>query len=295
MLSILIPTFNYNVYPLVIELHKQCLDCGIEFEVIVIDDSSNEFQEENKKINSLTNCVFEILNKNIGRSAIRNLLARKAKYTNLLFLDADTFPANNSFITNYLKHINTEQKIVYGGILYAKEKPSQSQLLRWIYGKSREALNVETRNANPYLSFLTLNFLIKKSIIEKITFNESIPNLRHEDTLFSYNLKQRKIKILHIENPVYHLGLDDFEFAIKKENESIAALKYLIVNKLLPPDYVRLSKIFSKIKKLKVVFVFAYFYKITRFTFLKNLSSNNPSLFIFDLYRLGYLCMLENK
>jgi hypothetical protein len=295
MLSILIPTYNYNVYPLVLELHKQCTDCEIKFEIISLDDYSKGFQIENQKINSIANCSFEILNKNIGRSAIRNLLAGKATYTNLLFLDADTFPANNSFITNYLKHINTEEKIVYGGILYKKEKPPKSQLLRWFYGKSREALSVEARNTNPYLSFLTLNFLIKKSIIEKISFNEIIPNLRHEDTLFSYNLKQRKIKISHIENPVYHLGLDDFEVAIKKENESITALKYLIDNKLLPPDYVRLSKIFLTIKKLNIVFVFAYFYKITRLPFLKNLSSESPSLFIFDLYRLGYLCMLENK
>jgi hypothetical protein len=269
MLSILIPTYNYNVYPLVLELHKQCTDCEIEFEIISLDDYSKGFQIENQKINSITNCSFEILNKNIGRSAIRNLLARKATYSNLLFLDADTFPANNNFIPNYLKHINTEEKIVYGGILYKKE--------------------------NPYLSFLTLNFLIKKSILEKVSFNESIPNLRHEDTLFSYNLKQRKIKISHIENPVYHLGLDDLESAIKKESESITALKYLIDNKLLPPDYVRLSKIFLTIKKLNIVFVFAYFYKITRLPFLKNLSSESPSLFIFDLYRLGYLCMLESK
>ncbi|WP_281323526.1 glycosyltransferase [Flavobacterium aestivum] len=295
MLSILIPTYNYNIHSLVLELHKQCTNCKIEFEIISLDDHSKESQVENQKINSITNCSFEILDKNIGRSAIRNLLARKAIYTNLLFLDADTFPVNNSFISDYLKHINTEEKIVYGGILYKKEKPAKNQLLRWFYGKSREALSVEDRNTNPYLSFLTLNFLIKKSIIEKVSFNESLPNLRHEDTLFSYNLKQKEIKISHIQNPVYHLGLDEFEVAIQKESDSIIALKYLIDNKLLPPDYVRLSRIFTKLKRLNIVFVFSYFYKITRLLFLKNLSSKNPSLFIFDLYRLGYLCMLENK
>jgi cellulose synthase/poly-beta-1,6-N-acetylglucosamine synthase-like glycosyltransferase len=294
MLSVLIPTYNYNVFPLVLELQKQCLECKITFEILVFDDGSKLFLDKNQKINSLENCRFEVLEKNIGRSAIRNLLAKKAKFNSLLFLDADTIPIHNVFIKNYIAQINEEEKIVYGGIEYPKEKPNKSQILRWKYGNSREALSVEKRKENPYLSFLTLNFLIHKTIFEKVSFNETIPNLRHEDTLFSYNLMHKKVKLIHIDNPVYHLGLDDFEVAIKKENESILGLKYLIDHKLLPSDYVRLSKIAAEIENLKLNFAFAFFYKITKPIFLKNLSSNNPSLFVFDLYRLGNLCSLKN-
>ncbi len=295
MLSLLIPTYNYNVVPLVLELQKQCLECNIIFEILVFDDGSKLFHDENKKINSFENCRFEVLEKNIGRSAIRNLLAKKAKFNSLLFLDADTIPVHNYFIKNYIAQINEDEKVVYGGIKYQKEKPKKSQILRWKYGNSREALSVEKRQENPYLSLLTLNFLIHKNIFKKVSFNETIPNLRHEDTLFSYNLKQQKIKILHIENPIFHLGLDDFEVAIKKENESILGLKYLIDHGLLPTDYVRLSKIAAKIKKLKLNFAFVLFYKTTQSIFLKNIASNNPSLLIFDLYRLGNLCNLNPK
>lgn len=295
MLSILIPTYNYNVVPLVLELQRQCLECNINFEILVFDDGSKEFLDENQKINNFENCRFEKLEKNIGRSAIRNLLAKKAEFNSLLFLDADTIPIYNHFIKNYIAHINGDEKVVYGGIKYQKEKPKKSQILRWKYGISREALPVEKRQENPYLSLLTLNFLIHKTVFEKVSFNETIPNLRHEDTLFSYNLMEQKIKIIHIENSVYHLGLDDFKVAIKKENESILGLKYLIDHELLPKDYVRLSKIASKIEKLNLNFAFALFYKITRSIFLKNIASNNPSLFIFDLYRLGNLCNLNSK
>jgi hypothetical protein len=295
MLSILIPTYNYNVYPLVLELQKQCLECEIMFEILVQDDGSKLFLDENQEINSLKNCRFEVLEKNTGRSAIRNLLAKKAKFNSLLFFDADTIPIKNHLIKNYIEQINEEEKIVYGGIEYQKEKPVKSQILRWKYGHSREALTVEKRKKNPYLSLLTLNFLIHKNIFDKVSFNETIPNLRHEDTLFSYNLMQQKIKIIHIANPVFHLGLDDFEIAIKKENESILGLKYLIDHKLLPTDYVRISKIATRIDKLKLNFSFAFFYNISRFIFLKNLSSKNPSLFIFDLYRLSYLCKLNSN
>ncbi|WP_310558206.1 glycosyltransferase [Flavobacterium sp.] len=295
MLSILIPGYNYNVVALVLELQKQCLECNINFEILVFDDGSKLFLDENQKINSLEKCSFKVLEKNIGRSAIRNLLAKKTKFDSLLFLDADTIPIHNNFIKNYISQINEDEKIVYGGIQYQKGKPNKSKVLRWKYGNSREALSVEKRQQNPYLSLLTLNFLIHKNIFATVCFNETIPNLRHEDTLFSYNLMQQKIKIIHIENPVFHLGLDAFEVAIKKENESLLGLKYLIDRELLPSDYVRLSEIAAKIDKMKLNFVFALFYKITMPLFLKNLSSNNPSLFIFDLYRLGNLCNLYSK
>ena len=61
MLSILIPTYNYNVVPFVMELRKQCLECNIIFEILVFDDGSKLFLDENQKINSFENCRFEVL------------------------------------------------------------------------------------------------------------------------------------------------------------------------------------------------------------------------------------------
>lgn len=295
MLSILIPTYNYIIYPLVLELHKQCLNSGIVFELIAMDDASVIVSAENEKINTLEYCYYEVLSTNIGRSKIRNLLAGKANYDWLLFLDADVFPKNKNFILNYIDQLNDEAKLVNGGLVYPDEKPEKSKLFRWIYGKNREALDYKTRQKNPYLSSLSLNFIIHKSIFKKVSFNETIPNLRHEDTLFSYCLKKENIKTEHIDNPVYHYGMDDFEVAIRKENESLHALKYLIDNQLLPPDYVRISKLLLKIHKVHVLSAVAFFYKITSSLFLKNLGGNHPSLFIFDLYRLGYFCQLEKE
>ncbi len=237
MLSILIPTYNYNVFPLVENIHQQCLKENIDFEVIVLDDASANLQkiEENNIINTLSNCSYELLGKNIGRSKIRNLLAEKATYNWLIFLDADTLPVSNKLIANYLPHLNDEEKVIYGGIKYQEKKPEDNLLLRWIYGNEREALSENKRKEAPYLSLLTLNFVIKKSVFDKATFNETIPNLRYEDVLFSYELLQAKIKTEHIENPVYHLGLDTSEIFLKKTEDSLIGLKYLIDNKLDPP------------------------------------------------------------
>ena len=293
MLSILIPTYNYNIYPLVSEIQRQCLDCKIIFEIICLDDASPIIFDENQKINQFSNSHFEVLKENIGRSKIRNLLAKKAQYDWLLFLDADVLPENENFISEYIKYMDDEVKAVNGGLIYQKAKPQKSKLLRWVYGKSREALPMDVRNKNQYLSFLTLNFLIHKSIFDIVFFNETIPNLRHEDTLFSYNLMQNNIKVVHINNPIVHLGLDDFDVAIRKEKESLFGLKYLLNNDLISFDYLKISHLYHQLVKFKLRGTITFFFKIIQTSLLKNLSSNSPSLFIFDMYRVGYLCSLK--
>lgn len=294
MLSVLIPTYNYNIFPLVAEIKKQCDNCKIEYEIICLDDSSKLFHNENNEINKFPFCSYTILPKNIGRSSIRNLLAKKAIHPWLLFLDADVFPKSPTFIQDYLIHINNDEKAVNGGIEYTEKAPEKAKLLRWVYGTKREALSKENREKNPYLSFLTLNFMIRKSVFEKVWFNESIPNFRHEDTLFSYELKKNNITVEHIQNPVYHFGLDPFDIALQKENESIIALKYLMDHHLVPHDYSKMSKTFHCLKKFRLCFLFKVMFFITKPLFIKNLSSGKPSLFVFDLYRLGYICSLKN-
>lgn len=293
MISILLPIYNYNSFPLVAKLHEQVVKTGIAFEIICFDDASTLFLSENEKINSLSNARYEALKTNIGRSKIRNLLAQTAQYHWLLFLDADVMPEHDSFVANYIPHLNDDIKIINGGITYQKQQPNKNQLLRWVYGKKREALSPEIRSKNPYLSLLTLNFLIHKSIFKKVRFNESIPNLRHEDTLFSFNLMQHNIPIVQIENPVCHLGLDDFETAIRKENESLIALKNLLEQDLLSPDYLKIAKYYTFIKQWRLRSLFSLFHSMSKSIFLRNLAGESPSLFIFDLYRLGYLCQLD--
>lgn len=293
MLSILIPVYNYSIFSLVETLHKQVLECNIPFEIICLDDASQDFLIENQRINKFTNVSYSILQKNIGRSAIRNLLAEKAVYDDLLFLDADTFPVHENFVSSYISQINNSEKVVYGGILYQNIKPPKNELLRWIYGIRREALKVSDRNKNTYLSFLSLNFLIKKSVFSKVRFNESIPNLRHEDTLFSFELKQKQIEVIHIENPVYHLGIEDSKTFLRKSEEAVLGLQNLVESDLIAQDYVKLSYYFQTIKKYGLKNIIAFTFRIFKPLFINQLLSKNPSLFLFDLYRLGYYCSLK--
>ncbi len=294
MLSILIPTYNYSVFSLVENLFNQCEKAGIEYEIVVFDDGSQN-QFDNEKINSLKNCSFKVLEKNIGRSAVRNLLSKTAKFDWLLFLDSDVFPKGEDLIQNYLSkiHENFAPRVIYGGIRYQEKTPEKHQLLRWVYGNKREAISAFERNKNVYLSFLTLNFLIHKSIFEKVQFNEEIPNLRNEDLLFSYDLKQAEIIINHIENWVYHLGIETSDIFIKKTNESSVAFLFLLKNDLIPYNYTPYGKAFKLVTNLKFKKVISVLFRLFKPVLLKNLKSKKPSMFLFDLYRLGYICSIK--
>ena len=297
MVSVLIPVYNYNISALVSEIHKQLITSDIPFEILCYDDcsSNGSLQDINKTINTLSHAEYHILPKNIGRSAIRNKLARDAKYDWCLFLDADVMPKNGNFINTYLNAISKQSEVIYGGILYQEERVDDSSLLRWVYGNKREALSAKARNKNIYLSFLTLNFLIHKQVFNSVQFNEDIPNLRHEDTLFSYHLKTSHIKIEHIENPTYHLGLEDSKTFLKKSLDSVKAIDLFIKQDLLPTDYTRITKLYSQIKNSPISKLLAFIYRKYNRTFKKNLLSKKPSLLIFDLYRLGYYCTINSK
>ncbi len=294
-ISILIPTYNYNVYELVCALHHQGLENGLTFEIRVYDDCSTDPVKLNERINDLAHATFTKLQKNIGRSAIRNKLAIDATFNTLLFLDADTEIIKPDFITTYLEAVTTMSQIIYGGITYQKQPPSSSEILRWHYGNAREALPVTEREKAPHLRFLTLNFLIKKSVFDSISFNEDIPNLRHEDTLFALDCKSKNIKVSHIDNPVQHNGLESSETFLRKSMESVDALHMFVRNGLINANETALSKKAASLTRSGISRFVLVFYKRAKSTMRTNLLSKKPSLRTFDIYRLGYYLELDKK
>ncbi len=296
MISILIPTYNYNVFSLAENLQKQCENADVAYEILVLDDASTDKNslEENSKINSLKQCSFQILDKNIGRSKIRNLLAEKAKYDWLLFLDADTFPSNPEFIAKYLTAFSEESSVVFGGIEYPKNN-SKNFSLRYKYGTERESLSLSDRLKNPYRSFITMGFAIKKEVFHEIKFNEKLAGYGYEDSVFGYELQKNKIPLLHIDNPVVHLNLETNEEFIKKSQLALQNLLNFHNHDSIDSETVKILKTYLKLKKWNLLFAARGFFTVFKNPALKNLTSPKPSLFLFDLYRLGYLSSLKTK
>jgi glycosyltransferase involved in cell wall biosynthesis len=293
MVSILIPVYNYNIFTLVENLHQQVLKCNIPFEIICLDDASQEFLIENERINQFENTSYSILEKNIGRSAIRNLLAQKAVYENLHFLDADVMPVNENFISKYISEI--KNKVVFGGLLYEDKKPDHEHILRWIYGKEREALSLSQRIQNPAETALVSNLLIKKEIVLRFPFDETLTKYGYEDLLFFAVLKSSKIEITPIENPVFHLNLETSVLFLNKTKTALENLAFLNAKNKISVNESRIIASFEVLKSARLLSVFSFIFRRFESKIERNLLSKQPSLFLFDIYKLGYFTFLKSK
>jgi glycosyltransferase involved in cell wall biosynthesis len=295
MLSILIPTYNYNVYPFACQIEKQAIKSKIDFEIICFDDGSNSIINlENKKINSLINSQFIARKNNIGLSNIRNALAEASKYSNLLFIDGDSLLPNEQFIIRYKKALKENTDIVYGGRIHPK-KVDANRKLRWKYGIFREDSTANQRNKNIYKNVLFNNTLIKKKLFNSIGFEKSISKYGHEDTVFAYKLSKTKASILHIDNPVLHGDVDINQVYYQKTHQSLKNLDSIYKTKMIEPEFTTFLKVFMKLEKFKLNYLFALFYKILSPFFTFNLTSKYPSLYVFELFRLSYFCNINLK
>tara|TARA_B100000767_G_scaffold93144_1_gene89562 strand:- start:8213 stop:9085 length:873 start_codon:yes stop_codon:yes gene_type:complete len=282
-----VPVYNFNVVDLINTILYQGRKSENPFEIICIDDGSNkETLKLNSEISSNKSVNYQILKRNIGRSKIRNLFLEISNYENLLFIDCDCSIQNGNFLEKYFEQLNNS--VVYGGRKHHDKPPkNKNKKLRWLYGIKKEDQNFNYRVENPYHSFRSNNFLIKKEILSQIRFNENIKTYGHEDTLLSIELKKNKIDIYQINNPVYHDGIEDNSVFLEKTKSAIKNL-ILLDRGELDTSSIELVKTYNLINKLKLTwFIFSLSKTISKFL-ERQLLSSRPSLIIFDLYKLIY-------
>ncbi|WP_396601748.1 glycosyltransferase [Algibacter sp. R77976] len=297
MFSILIPVFNYNISKLVCEIHKQASASKIKFEIIYCEDGSNKYVEKNKStIETLSFTKSIISNNNLGRTQTRQLLSDAASYNWLLFLDADVFPKLKDFIEIYIKKITLGHQAIYGGFAYTRTKPESDFILRWKYGKTYEEVNADIRNSKPYQVIISANFIIKKDVFNKI--NSKINRKGYGlDNYFASLLKQNSINILHINNEVYHLGIEKSIHYLDKIEEAIKNLIWLFNADKLSIHSNKLLSIYVVLKKLRLHYLLRFLFPIFKPFLKKNLVGNNPNMILLQFYKVLYICFedLNNK
>ena len=293
MLSILIPTYNYDCSPLVIELQRQIEQLGITAEVIVMDDASPDdtIRTSLSAIDSMPCCRLVQLTQNVGIARIRNLLAREAQYPYMLFLDSDVYPCTPHFIARYIDARMTAD-VICGGLLFRDTPPSPQCTLRYKYGSKVESQCVEKRLQHPYGEFRTLNFFISRQAFESTQFNEDFVRYGHEDTLFGKELQQNGFSITHIDNPIYHDVPDTNEQFLAKTRRSIHNLKE---HRRILTSHVRLLQLYDKLTRLHITPLVAATFRYIESLLLRNLTSSNPSLLLFNIYKVGYLCNIMQQ
>lgn len=298
MLSICLPVYNFNIGPLVKELSRQAGGLNVPFEIIVIDDKS----DDHYRIANEYECKglkYIQLDKNTGRSRIRNLFLSYAKYEYLLFLDCDSLVIGPCFISDYLQAARKDPGMVLcGGRIYPQKPPERSSRLRWKYGIERESKPAGERNSSPHESFMSNNFLISRDIFSKVGFDEKLSGYGHEDTLFGFDLKKKGITIIHIDNPVLNGHLESNSQYLKNTEQGITNLVSILKQRDYDIDFINHVKILRyasgirkgiRLKTIKNVFI------ASKSAVKMILTIGITSLKLFDFYKLGTLLLLDDK
>jgi len=288
MLSVCVPVYNYNVKCLANKLAKQVNLAEFDVEVLFLDDGSDQkFFDVNKELCSVQGIRY-IFQDNVGRSQTRNRLAKMAHGSYLIFIDADC-DIPDDFIEKYYSYAE-ENVVVVGGLCYYDKPSDHSLWLRWKVGVKREVRSLEHRRKDPYSSFLSSNFMISKDLILKLGFDEKMKGYGHEDTLFGLSLKNHHIPIVHIQNAVYHLGIDRVDVYLKKLEESIDNI--ILVNRYLEvSDGFKLFRIYLVLKKAGLTRLFSSLFSKVEPILKKWFLEGNDSLFLLDFYKLGLLTL----
>lgn len=290
MISILIPIYNYNIEDLILKLKEELKTVDFNFEIICCDDFSNKKYNQNLEIDPLV--TFLKNERNIGRTETRQKLAVKAKYDWLLFLDADVLPVKKNFIKKYILAIQKLRfDVSFGGISYYPEKPQKDFILRWKYGRKKEMISVKKRNRHSFNTITSANLLIKQNVFLNIN-KLLIGNHYGYDNIFSLKLKTEHNSIVHIGNPVFHLGLENSYSYLNKKKQAAETIYMLYKTNRIKAGDNGLLQTFELLKKLRLQFLALHGYEIFKVFLEKNLHSSNPSIFLLDCYRLGYFCSL---
>ena len=291
-LSILIPTYNADLTALLQELDRQIQKDQLAVSVWVCDDASTDksLQAQNKNISEQLGFNYLSNTENLGRTATRAKLAQMAPTQWLLFLDADVIPARGDFLNQMLSDISDELDVVFGGVSYADAPPPQAQLLRYVYGKKREARSASERTKNPHF-IISQNLCITKSMFESC--NTVTANGYGMDNLFSNNLKNHKARIKHTDNPVIHLGLESSEQFLQKSLEGIQTTVQLEAKGLIAPNLRPIQRLYNKLNKFGLTSLFLAISNGFGKSIESNLKGKRPSLILFDIYRMNHLIKLK--
>lgn len=289
-LSILIPTYNDICVGLVKELYKQAMVIdGLDFEIIVADDGSGiNVVKKNLEINELHNCRYIVNKVNQGRAAIRNKLVCMAQQEWLLFIDADMAIQNKDYLRTYVSMDAPD--VVYGGYVVNGDSKKLKGNLRFKYEKQYGGNSDDAkRNKHPYNDFHTSNFLVRRSVMLALPFDERIKRYGYEDVIWGNGLKEANIRIKHIDNPLSFEKFEDNALFMQKTLQGVVTLCEFREEL---KDNSNIIHTWERLRKGNVLGLFITVFSVFENAIKYNLIGNNPSVFLFKIYKLGLFSKL---
>ena len=287
MLSVLIPTYNYDCRQLVVDLHRQGETLGEPFEIIVADDASTDSDvvAANRSVQSLSHVRWVENKVNAGRACIRNQMADLACGDWLLFVDSDAQVPDDFSLRAYLDAA-PDAAVVCGGLRHPATNPCPEATLRYRYERKADRRRAARfRNRSPYLHLSTFNLLVRHDVFLQIRFDADCKEYGYEDALFGVALRERGITIRHIDNPLVHMGLEPNDVFLEKSETALRTL-HRLHGRMQGAAHV--ENVALRLRRLRLDGLFLWCYRCFQRPIRTNLLGRHPSLFLFSCHKLAY-------
>lgn len=211
-LSILVPTYDWDVRLLVAELldGMAALSDPRSAELVVLVDGNPALARQGEVVAMAEArglaLAFDEAAPNRGRAGARNHLAELAHGAHVLFLDADGLPDNPDFVARALAAARAQPDAVVCGGRTGKRvapAPRDSRLFE-AHSRKREWIPAEARNRDPAGNFLSANFHLRRDLFRSVPFDARFTGWGWEDTDWALRIGAHA-PIVHVDNPVTHM------------------------------------------------------------------------------------------
>ena len=255
-----------------------------------------------------------------------------AHHKHLLFLDGDVVIDRPNFVQTYLAH-RADADVIIGTLHFSRVKTAcetteetsdQTKIakeelkdakkeakdakdeakkttepmlyddnLKYRYEQQFLAKHpVKKRMQQPYASFRTTNFMVHRDLLLAYPFDETFLEYGYEDTLFGKQLKEHGATLIHLDNAATIADYEDNATFVAKTEES---LRTLAAHAHQLQGYSTLLHTANKLKCLHLQPLIAFVFELFKGLLHKNLCSNSPSVFLFNVYKLGYFVSLTRS
>jgi hypothetical protein len=205
-----------------------------------------------------------------------------------LLLDNNVRVPKNQFLARYAA-AREQAPVLVGGSTYERFAPTQLEyILRWCYGRMREARPAIQRQRSAYAHFNLKNVLLKATVLQQIPLDERLVGYGHEDTRFGWDLRAAAIPVLHLDNPVLHSFLEPADSFLRKTYEGVRNLAWLYTQEGIGTE-AKLLRAAVLLRRWGLSSAARAYFRLREPKMQRNLLSVTPSLRQLDELKLYWL------
>lgn len=225
-LSVLIPFFRDDPTTLITALADEALSLGRSTEVVLLDDGSGDDELADRVTRAVLSAQLPMrfirLKSNEGRSRGRNRLTASARGGSFLFLDSDMLPDDRRFLQRWADLVaNHDPAVAFGGFSLLQASTDRAFAVHRAMAQRSDCVPYQERARTPEKYVYTSNLLVRRDVFEAEAFDTDFAGWGWEDVEWAMRVA-RRFRVIHLDNPATHLGLDRADQLAGKYEQSVA-------------------------------------------------------------------------